>query len=64
MRHGRPPRLLDECNVGAHRVFFTMWAFKRKLHFCTDASSYPLLGSSRYTLAELLTAADWYPTLG
>ena len=33
--------------------------------FCTDASSYPLLGSSRYTLAELLTAADWYPpTLG
>ena len=30
--------------------------------FCTDASSYPLLGSSRYTLAELLTAADWYPT--
>lgn len=29
---------------------------------CADASDYPLLGSTRYTLAELLTAADWYPT--
>jgi putative transposase len=32
---------------------------------CAAASDYPLLGSTRYTLAELLTAADWYPpTLG
>ena len=32
---------------------------------CTDASSYPLLCSTRYTMAELLAAADWYPpTLG
>jgi putative transposase len=28
---------------------------------CADASGYRLLGSTRYTIAELLTAADWYP---
>ena len=28
---------------------------------CTDAKTYPLLGSSRYALSELLTATDWSP---
>ena len=28
---------------------------------CTDGSAYPLLGSSRFELSELVTAADWYP---
>ena len=28
---------------------------------CEDPSAYPLLGSSRFELSELLTAADWYP---
>jgi hypothetical protein len=28
---------------------------------CTDAKTYPLHGSSCYTLSELLTATDWYP---
>ena len=31
---------------------------------CADASAYPLLGSSRYELSEILSAADWYPPLG
>jgi putative transposase len=29
--------------------------------FCTEASDYALLGSTRYGITELLTAADWYP---
>jgi REP element-mobilizing transposase RayT len=28
---------------------------------CADASTYSLTGSTRYELAQLLTAADWYP---
>ena len=28
---------------------------------CADASTYPLTGSTRYELAQLLTAAEWYP---
>ncbi len=28
---------------------------------CADPRDYPLLGSSRFELSELLTAADWYP---
>jgi REP element-mobilizing transposase RayT len=31
---------------------------------CADPAAYPLLGSSRYELRHLLTAADWYPPLG
>ena len=31
---------------------------------CADASDYPLLGSTRYSLAELVTAVDWYPPSG
>jgi putative transposase len=163
MPHRRPPRLADECYVGARRVFFTMCAFERRNYFsdvargdqarthllssaarwdveaiaycfmpdhlhvlvegksvnasalkfaetfrqrsgfnhrsacatrlwqegyydhvlraedatiavvryivlnpvraglCADATTYPLLGSSRYELSELVTAVDWYP---
>ena len=28
---------------------------------CADASAYPFLGSSRYELAQLLTATEWNP---
>ena len=28
---------------------------------CADPRDYPLLGSSRFELSELMTAADWYP---
>ena len=32
-----------------------------KAGLCADASFYPLLGSSRYEVSELLTAAEWHP---
>jgi hypothetical protein len=55
--------LRDNENLRAKYEYIRMNPVRAGL--CTDASSYPLLGSSRYTLAELLTAADWYPpTLG
>ena len=28
---------------------------------CADANVYPLIGSSRYGLSDLLTAAEWHP---
>jgi len=53
MRHRRPPRLPNDGYVGAHRVFFTMCAFKRKLHFADLATG----ERSRTQLLE--TAAGW-----
>jgi hypothetical protein len=32
-----------------------------KAGLCADASAYPLLGSSRYEVSELLTATEWDP---
>jgi REP element-mobilizing transposase RayT len=32
-----------------------------KAGLCADASAYPLLGSSRYQISELLTATKWDP---
>jgi len=32
-----------------------------KAGLCPDAGLYPLLGSSRYGLSDLLTAAEWHP---
>src|SRR6185369_13231754 len=53
MPHRRPPRLLDECYAGAHRVFFTMCAFKRKRHFAD-------LATGERSCTQLLeTAAAW-----
>jgi putative transposase len=32
-----------------------------RARLCAEASAYPLLGSSRYELSELLTATQWHP---
>ena len=53
MPHRRPPRLPDDCYVGAQRVFFTMCTFKRQEYFADSAVG------QRVQAQFLSTAARW-----